>query len=183
MSKRKDRIYLAGPDVFIREASRIREVKGDICARYDFDPVFPVDSKGLIASEIFEADCLLMSRKDVPFGLFNLSPFRGPSADPGTVFELGYMYALGKQVFGYTNSTLDYRFRIKDVTQRDDRKLWDVDGYEIENHGLTDNLMIECAILASGAIIERKKPASEVDPLAAVEAFDACVRALRSRIS
>jgi len=28
--------------------------------------------------------------------VFNLTPFRGPSADAGTVFELGFMYSKGK---------------------------------------------------------------------------------------
>ena len=45
----------------------------------------------------------------------NLTPFRGPSADVGTVYEVGFMRALGRPVFGYattaepfTRRTLDF---------------------------------------------------------------------------
>ena len=33
----------------------------------------------------------------------NLTPFRGPSADAGTVYELGYMAGRGKLCLGYCN--------------------------------------------------------------------------------
>jgi nucleoside 2-deoxyribosyltransferase len=182
----KEPIYLAGPDVFLSDVQkqRIREIKGKICAEFGFKPVFPVDGSEMVASEIFGADCSLMSRTDVKVGLFNLSPFRGPSADPGTVFELGYMYALGKRVFGYTNSESDYRGRIKGWTKDSNNKLWDQHGYFVEDYKLADNLMVECAVLSSGGVIKRVKeqPVSERDPLAALEAFRACLRELRSRI-
>ena len=35
----------------------------------------------------------------------NLTPFRGPSADAGTVYELGYMLGKGDRLcLGYSNS-------------------------------------------------------------------------------
>lgn len=33
----------------------------------------------------------------------NLTPFRGPSADAGTVYELGFMSGRIKPSFGYSN--------------------------------------------------------------------------------
>ena len=33
----------------------------------------------------------------------NLTPFRGPSADAGTVYELGYMAGRGKLCLAYSN--------------------------------------------------------------------------------
>ncbi|MFC7552233.1 nucleoside 2-deoxyribosyltransferase [Pseudoroseomonas wenyumeiae] len=40
-----------------------------------------------------------------------MTPFRGPSADAGTVFELGFMRALGRPVFGYANAVANFRDR------------------------------------------------------------------------
>ena len=42
----------------------------------------------------------------------NLTPFRGPGADPGTVYELGYMAGRGKPCFGYTNDASLYVDRV-----------------------------------------------------------------------
>ena len=39
----------------------------------------------------------------------NLTPFRGPGADPGTVYELGYMAGRGKLCLGYCNDPALYR--------------------------------------------------------------------------
>jgi nucleoside 2-deoxyribosyltransferase len=99
----------------------------------------------------------LMREADI--GLFNLSPFRGPSADPGTVFELGMMMAMGKRVFGYRNTELLYHQRVRD------------DGYMIERFGLGDNLMIDCAIVEAGGSIS----AESQDGLAAMISFQAAV--------
>lgn len=34
----------------------------------------------------------------------NLTPFRGPSADVGTAYEMGFAHALIKKVFAFTNA-------------------------------------------------------------------------------
>jgi len=46
------------------------------------------------------------------FGVLNLTPFRGTSADVGTVFELGFLTGLGKSVFAYTNDIADLLYRL-----------------------------------------------------------------------
>jgi nucleoside 2-deoxyribosyltransferase len=180
----KDFVYLAGPDVFLREAHKIRELKAKICADFGFEPVFPVVGKKT-ASAIFRDDCSLMTRDDIAIGLFNLTPFRGPSADPGTVFELGYMSALGRRLFGYTNTRANYIARIAALSSihEVDGCTRDQNGYEVENNNLADNLMIVQAIHDSGGdIASVNEPVdTKHDPLAAVEAFRACLRLLRAR--
>ena len=60
-----------------------------ICQEFGFEGLFPVDNDfdaEADAAAIFRANCAQMKRADI--GVFNLSPFRGPSADAGTVFEL-----------------------------------------------------------------------------------------------
>jgi len=83
----------------------------------------------------------------------NLTPFRGPSADPGTVFELGYAAGLGRLTLGYTNEagTLLEKTRAFDPAASRDaaRHVWrDRLGLEIEDFGLSDNLMIACLMIA-----------------------------------
>src|SRR5262249_43819977 len=128
----------------------------------------------------------LMHQADV--GLFNLTPFRGPSADLGTVFELGFLFALGKPVYGYTSATAIYRDRVAGVRGplvEQNGLLRERDGYEVENFGLGDNLMIVRAIEDSGGAIV---PVEEntVEPngatLAAFPAFKACLQVMKERI-
>jgi len=64
----------------------------------------------------------------------DLTPFRGPSADAGTVWEIGFAIALGKPVFGYTSDTREYREKVTP------------DGLRIEDHGVIDNLMISASV-------------------------------------
>ena len=64
----------------------------------------------------------------------DLTPFRGPSADPGTVWEIGYAVALGKPVFAYTGDRREYKERVAP------------DGLRVEDHGAVDNLMIGASI-------------------------------------
>jgi len=159
------KLYLAGPDVFLREAIEIGRRKKAICGNIGHEGLFPLDNKvSKDATAIFAANRDLMDRADA--GLFNLSPFRGPSADAGTVFELGFMAARGKPVFGYSNAPAVYEDRVAP------------DAYEIERFGLADNLMIAEAIRTAGGeitIVEEK-----AEPcLAAMAAFEAAVTRLR----
>jgi nucleoside 2-deoxyribosyltransferase len=92
--------------------------------------------------------------READLGIFNLTPFRGPSADAGTVFELGLMVGLGKRIFGYTNIAEDFLDRCKhtlaaafDPVER----VWrDANGMTIENFGNADNLMIDNALFDHG---------------------------------
>lgn len=139
------KIYLAGPDVFLPDALAVGQQKQEICRQFGFEGLFPLDQHlGSDPSgvDIFRADMALMREADI--GLFNLSPFRGPSADPGTVFELGMMMAMGKRVFGYRNIDSLYHQRVRE------------DGYIVERFGLGDNLMIDCAIIEAGGTISAR---------------------------
>ena len=48
----------------------------------------------------------------------NLTPFRGPGADAGTVYELGYMAGRGKLCLGYSNDPSSYADRVRKFTER-----------------------------------------------------------------
>jgi nucleoside 2-deoxyribosyltransferase len=91
-------VYLAGPDVFLPDALDIGRRKREICARYGVIGHYPLDNtidrKAADASlRIFKGNQAMMDAADAIIA--NLTPFRGPSADAGTVYELGYMAGLG----------------------------------------------------------------------------------------
>ena len=65
----------------------------------------------------------------------NMTPFRGGSIDPGTAVEIGFMYARGRPVFGYTNVAGDYAARVAP-----NGALVDAEGMSIEQFGLLDRL-------------------------------------------
>ncbi|RZK31327.1 MAG: hypothetical protein EOO61_18155, partial [Hymenobacter sp.] len=96
--------------------------------------------------KIYIANCALMVEADACIA--NLTPFRGASMDVGTAFEVGYMTALNKRVYGYTNNGNRYFERATDVPGRwpSDAPV-DDNGYAIENFGNVDNLMIDRAIV------------------------------------
>ncbi len=145
MSQR--RAYLAGPDVFFAQPLEIGQEKKRICARYGLEGVFPLDAEFDIAGfplaeqgyRCFDATANLMRTCDL--AIANLTPFRGPSTDVGTAIEVGYMYALGKLVLGYTNVSQNFAERVGQ------------DGFLVEPFGLVDNLMVDGAIVRSGGVV------------------------------
>jgi len=158
------RVYLAGPEVFLRNAKEIVEQKKALCKKYGFEGVFPVDIEinvkrkspreiGLCISSLNEG--LIKSCGIV---IANTTPFRGQSADVGTVFEIGFAHALGKLVFAYTNVTAPFTERTiqslgNQVNRGQDGVLRDAQGMFIEENELTDNLMIDGCINANSKIL------------------------------
>ena len=154
------KIYLAGPDVFLPDAIAIGRRKKELCARYGFEGLFPFDNEvspnaagERIDKLIYRANEEMIRRADL--GICNLTPFRGPNADVGTVFELGLLVGLGKRVFGYTNIADDFlqRFKAHDpaVTFDPVAKVWrDANRMTIENFGNADNLMVDNALADHG---------------------------------
>src|SRR5216117_2264281 len=116
------KIYLAGPDVFLPDAIEIGRRKAAICARHGVSGLYPLDNAVDLSAadaslEIFKANEAMMDSADAIIA--NLTPFRGPSADAGTVYELGYAAGRGKFCLAYCNDPAPYRdrvARIYDVT-------------------------------------------------------------------
>ncbi len=158
------RVYLAGPEVFLRNAKEIGEEKKALCQKYGFEGIFPVDAEldlknkkpreiGLCISALNES---LIRNCDIVIA--NITPFRGPSADVGTIFELGYAHALGRQVFAYTNIAASFTERTLEalgnqVYRGSDGKLWDGQGMFVEENDLADNLMIDGCLNANSKIL------------------------------
>jgi nucleoside 2-deoxyribosyltransferase len=175
------KIYLAGPDVFLPDALAVARQKRDICERYRVTGLYPLDNTVDLAArdsslQIFKGNEAMMDMADAIIA--NLTPFRGPGADPGTVYELGYMAGRGKLCLGYCNDPTIYAERVKrftKVTSAADKRLIDSDGLTVENFGLPDNLMMIHALDLHGRplVMPRETPDDIWHDLTA---FEACVR-------
>jgi nucleoside 2-deoxyribosyltransferase len=150
MAPARPRAYLAGPEVFLPNRTEVFAAKAALCERFGIAPAPPMDSGKLqvearLSRRIYLRNIQLMDGADLIIA--NLSPFRGPSADVGTVFELGYGFAKGLPVFGYSNDPRPFAERVlADVgpaSQASDGYAYGRDGYAIEEFGLADNLMID----------------------------------------
>lgn len=182
------RIYLAGPEVFLPDAMAVARAKQDPCTKHGFEGVFPLDasldlaglSKREQALRISAANEGLMRSCDALIA--NLTPFRGVSMDAGTAFEVGFMRALGRPVFGYTNVVADYRERAEQY-RRAATGLPEADApdIEIEDFDCAENLMIEAAILAGGGQVVRTAVprGREMRDLAG---FEACLVQARAKL-
>lgn len=182
------RIYLAGPDVFLPDAAILAQQKKEICARHGAMGVFPTDPiQDAAADAATERWLEIYLRNEAHIRscdalVANLTPFRGPSADAGTVYELGFMRALGRPVCGYANSTGDFAERTRAIlgtaARQDSAGIWaDAEGLHLEDFGRQDNLMIDGGIRASGGVLVTRivPPDQRWRDLAA---FEACVAAL-----
>jgi nucleoside 2-deoxyribosyltransferase len=181
------KIYLAGPDVFLPEAIDIGQRKVELCARHELVGLYPLDNAIDIAArdaslQIFRGNQAMMNAASAVIA--NLTPFRGPGADAGTVYELGYMAGRGKLCLGYSNDPSSYADRVREfaeVTSRDGR-LIDARGLTVEDFGLADNLMMIHALDLYGCalVTPRQRPADIYRDLAA---FETCVRMAAERLS
>ena len=155
----KPRIYLAGPDVFLPDALSMGEAKKDMCKRYGFEGIFPFDADFDPAGLEKRKQGVQISRNNerlirtCDLLIANMTPFRGPSMDVGTAFELGFARALEKPVLGYSNDARPYKDRIVSihgpVHKQENGRLEDRDHMEVEDFDLTDNLMIDGAVYQS----------------------------------
>jgi len=179
------RIYLAGPDVFLPDAVDIGRRKKDICAAHGLSGLYPLDnaidrSAGDISLDIFKGCEAMMDAADAIIA--NLTPIRGPGADPGTAYELGYMAARGKFCLGYSNDPSIYAERVRLLTEvrSQDGRLVDADGLTVEDFGLSDNLMMIHALDLHGCplVAPREAPADIWHDLTT---FEACARLAAER--
>src|SRR5712675_1929494 len=178
------KVYLAGPDVFLPDAVDIGRRKIDLCARYGLTGLYPLDKIDLAAADaslqIFHGNEAMMNEADAVIA--NLTPFRGPGADAGTVYELGYMAARGKLCLGYTNDPTFYADRVRKFTPVNSRdgRLIDALGLTVEDFGLTDNLMMIHALDLHGcALVTPRQPPADI--WHDLTAFETCVRMAAGR--
>jgi len=170
--------YLAGPEVFLRNAREQAAKKVAICAKFGLSGCPPLNEDiaeltRLGNSEawrmIFRKYLAMMEECDIIIA--NLTPFGGASADSGTLVELGWFLGRGKPVFGYSNSGIGFETRMTRHLQSLEPK---IAGIAVESFGLPDNLMIAGAVQSGGypIILPRDGIERGID---ALDVFENCV--------
>ncbi|KPF42290.1 nucleoside 2-deoxyribosyltransferase [Rhizobium sp. AAP43] len=154
------KLYLAGPEVFLPDARAILDAKAALTRTYGFEPICPGDlvippapTKHQFGLNISEVDEGFMNAADGVIA--NLTPFRGIAADPGTVFELGYMCGAGKRVACYTNVAASHYdrsvgFYNGKVHIADDGRKRAPDGTMLEDFEMIENLMLHGGVTRRG---------------------------------
>lgn len=137
MSKK---IYIAGWDVFKPNSKEIGEQLKDICKKYGFEGLYPLDNVVNTSNEIYNGNIKLIKESD--YVIANMNAFRGYEPDSGTSFEVGYAIGMGKTVIAYLSEVRPMKEWVKD----------DI-GCFIEDFGYPLNLMIaeSCHIINGDA--------------------------------
>ena len=186
----RPKIYLAGPEVFVRTAVALGAAKVEICAEYGLHGIYPLDGQADVSHLPLADQGYAIARANEKLmlgctaGIANLTPFRGAGMDIGTAYEIGFMRGHGKPVFGYTNSHLSFFERVMKFnggnlrrrstkfpafTFEDDRRMG------VEEFEFTENLMIESAVHEGGLPIVRGKT-KRAERYTDLTSFEICVR-------
>lgn len=177
--------YLAGPDVFLPDAPAHAARKSAICAAHGITALPPLneDVASLAAMPeeaawriIFAKDIAMMERADIVIA--NLTPFRGASADAGTLVELGWFLGRGRPIFAYSNSATLFaaRSQAQLVAVPDP-----MPGLTVGGFGLPDNLMIPGAVETGGLPILLPEGGRDL-PFDSLAVFSRCVAAAARRL-
>lgn len=160
MSLTRLQVYLAGPTVFHADATARYDSLKSLCRSLGFEGVAPIDGEAegemtaapSSASAIRAANLEKIRRAAVV--LADITPFRGPGADDGTAWEMGYGEALGKIIAPYSDNAA--RTYASQITAKPgaDGVLRDENGSMVEDFGLPANLM-----LAAGPLPVSETPA------------------------
>ena len=172
--KSLNRVYIAGPDLFRTDGKEIGYKKKAIQAEYGLTAYYGFDNP-IEDDYLAELDSQKEAGKEPTpeqmkartdrvamiiakghenemktnacCAIINCSPYRGPSMDVGTVYELGFLRALGKPCFGFTNVAANFNIRSRAHMNITDEKI-DIDenGNRFEEFHTMDNLMIDFGI-------------------------------------
>ena len=173
--------------MFARDPLDLGARKKEICATHGLEGVFPMElvqldlaaprpDQGLAIYDVMES-----AMRACDGMIANITPYHGPSADVGSAYDMGFMRALGRPVFAYSNDPRLFavraavffgegRLRLRPNGEREAP-----DGMALEEFDLIDNLMLVGGALRSGGAI-----ATEVAPEGALytelRAFETSVR-------
>ncbi|MFM2281745.1 MAG: hypothetical protein RLZZ444_3976 [Pseudomonadota bacterium] len=185
------KLYIAGPEVFLPNAREMLKRKAELARQYGFEPLCPgdleipkTDSLRQMGLAISEIDEHMMNQSQAVIA--NLTPFRGIAADPGTVFELGYMCGQGKLVAVYTNVAANHYERVLayyngEVAIDDHGHKRGPDGLSLEDFGMIENLMLDGGVERRGGhvAIHAAEPEALYTDLTG---FIACLEALAAKV-
>ncbi|MGN7740264.1 nucleoside 2-deoxyribosyltransferase [Pseudomonas sp. 22526] len=138
------RIYLAGFDLFRRDAIARGEYLKNLCHAQGLQGLYPIDHQ-VPAQPTPEQTAQLICQqnmrmiRDCDAVLANLNDFRGLEPDSGTAFEVGMAIALGKPVWAWFETPATLREQVPH-----DAEGRDAEGLLVEDFKLPRNLMLAC---------------------------------------
>lgn len=175
-NQKKDvKLYLAGPEVFRPDAREHADIQCELCRKYGFIGLHPMDNNVDIANSSYET-AVKRYRGDVnqvrvcDIVVANCNSFRGLLIDDGTAYELGFSNALGKPSYGYIKDSRSYRTRA--IAEGLNVRLpsgnyADRNGYVyVDDFGTLINLMMQCGMTEHGGRL-------------VVGSFEYCLAAIR----
>ena len=158
ISSERPRVYLAGPGVFRPDAKLFGKMLQEKCARVGLQGCFPLDNEFAGISPQQEAPAIYRSNVKLIDSaqaiIADISPFRGPNMDPGTAWEIGYGVAKGLPVYAWSTHPDGLLGRTQKIVGINTRHHpVDREGWQIEDFGLIENLMIavSCASIHPSA--------------------------------
>jgi len=178
--------YLAGPDVFLPHAVQHAAAKVAICAKYGLTgrPPLNEDIAHILTlpddaawRAIYLHNIAMMTECDLIIA--NLTPFRGASADAGTLVELGWFAGRFRPVFGYSNSAAMFAQRSAAQVAAVADPLAEL---AMEGFSLPDNLMIPGAVEYGGGLKITLPPDGADRAFDALDIFELCVAAAARRL-
>ena len=173
--QQKPKLYLAGPEVFLPNATEMAEKQRQLCEKYGFIGLHPMDNNINLSDQSMQT-AVQIYRSDVSqirecnIVVANCNAFRGLLMDDGTAYEIGFGNALGKPAYGYIETLDSVSVRTREqypCQQLADGKTIDQEGYLVtEDFGTSINLMMQCGMIEnSGRLVEGD--------------FEVCLRAIR----
>ena len=173
--QQKPKLYLAGPEVFLPNATEMAEKQRQLCEKYGFISLHPMDNNINLSDQSMQT-AVQIYRSDVSqirecnIVVANCNAFRGLLMDDGTAYEIGFGNALGKPAYGYIASLNSLAERTRSqypCRQLADGTTIDQDGYLVtDDFGTSINLMMQCGMLDTGGRLVEG-------------AFEACLQAIR----
>jgi len=182
--RRIETVYLAGPDLWFPDAAEHMARRTALCDAVGVtalagpgEGMVETEPSEAMAREIYARALERLRLADAVIA--NLSPWRGPNADPGTAFEVGFAAALAKPVFAYLNveaeEEAEYRTRVETVigaTLGEDGAWRDMDQGAIEDFALPENVMLWAEARRFYVIVTP-------DPVHDLTGLELCLDALR----
>nr|WP_295111093.1 nucleoside 2-deoxyribosyltransferase [uncultured Caulobacter sp.] len=175
-------LWLAGPEVWLPDSEAQAARQRALCLDAGLEPLIQTRMPPGEGSDELEARQFYAGRmaqlRQADAAVINLTPFRGPSADTGAVFEAGVLAGLGKPTFAYVNIAselqVEYVARVDAIlgATLDENRIWrDGDGCVIEDYGLPETVMLWGEARRLFVIVTE-------DPLRDLTGLELCLQAL-----
>lgn len=152
------KVYVAGPWVFRPDAKEHAEYLRETLRNAGYTALLPLDNDIAHPNKYIASYMIATANRDMidkcDYVIADITPFRGPSADVGTAYEIGYADAKRKPVFLWSLDVSDYKSRVVP------------DGMHIEDFGRCDNLMFtagECVSKSFEAAVGALKELDHYD--------------------